>query len=201
MLKSRRNFGKLLLTYVLCVLLFAPLRIVGTVMTTLNMIWVCRSCMFSHDCWSHSTLYILDFVWQLIALSTWVIEYIERIMKACVMASNASLDPQEQSGALFFQCHFLGRNSHALPDIDLLTLPVLLHVSHPFCLGSLITALGHVRALRSFLGSLPAGSENAKMAQTLLLDTVDCSGVDFEGLIPLLQTHLEAVQKLDGKIS
>jgi hypothetical protein len=50
--------------------------------------------------------------------------------------------------------------------------------------------LGHVTQFRAFLGSLSVSAENAQMAKDILVDSVDCSGVDLAavqaGLVELI---------------
>lgn len=80
---------------------------------------------------------------------------------------------------------------------DTLNQPILLHLSHPFALQNLIKALDHVKALRAYIGSLPAGGEQAKVAQVVLVDAVDCSGVNFGELLGLLGNNFDSAQKLE----
>jgi hypothetical protein len=79
--------------------------------------------------------------------------------------------------------------------------PTLLHLAHPFTLQNFIAALKHVKAFRTFLGSLPAGGENSQIAKEVLVDLVDCSGVDLIDLITALEEVLERVQSLDCELS
>jgi len=79
----------------------------------------------------------------------------------------------------------------------MLDTPILLHLAHPFTLQNLVAALKHTKAIRGYIGSLPAGGENPQMAQRVLVDTVDCSGIDFGALISLLEESLTPVQALD----
>lgn len=83
-------------------------------------------------------------------------------------------------------------------DSDTMALPILLTLCHPFSFYNLFVALKHVKDFRSFLGSLPAGSENSQAAQNVLVDAVDCSGIDLRSLISLLEEHyLDSIQKID----
>jgi len=47
------------------------------------------------------------------------------------------------------------------------------------------------------MGSLPAGGENPQMAQLILIDTVDGSGINFGSLVALLEDNLPITKKLD----
>jgi hypothetical protein len=88
----------------------------------------------------------------------------------------------------------------AQSDDQTLDSPILLHLAHPFTLQNFITALKHVKEFRLFLGSLPAGGENSQIAKEVLVDLVDCSGVDLTGLIATLEEVLERVQNLDREL-
>lgn len=88
----------------------------------------------------------------------------------------------------------------AQSDDQTLNSPILLHLAHPFTLQNFISALKHVKEFRAFLGSLPAGGENSQIAKEVLVDLVDCSGVDLTGLISALEEVLERVQRLDREL-
>lgn len=81
-----------------------------------------------------------------------------------------------------------------------MNLPILLHLSHPFALQNFISALKHVKAIRMFLGSLPAGGEHAKAAQAVLIDAVDCSGINFGDLVSLLEDNFESARKVEREL-
>lgn len=65
--------------------------------------------------------------------------------------------------------------------------PILLHLVHPRALDHLNSALTHVRRFRTHLGSLSARGENAQIAKDVLVDLVDCSGVDLGLLLEVLR--------------
>jgi len=90
---------------------------------------------------------------------------------------------------LIFACSALSEST--------LTMPILLHLVHPFVFRIVLDTLHHVKAFRMFLGSLPAGSEISQIAQALLIDVVDCSGVDFASLTSLLEETFESRQPLN----
>ncbi|KAF8163366.1 hypothetical protein B0H34DRAFT_650242 [Crassisporium funariophilum] len=136
------------------------------------------------DCKEGET-YDLEGVWQLIKMSTWIVDFTEQLLKACVLWSNPVAEMEE---IVPVDLHI----SSIAP-----TVPILLHITHPFTLQNLIAALKHVRTFRTFLGSLPAGGENSQIAKEVLIDVVDCSGVDFESLILILEENLVKVQKFD----
>jgi len=54
-----------------------------------------------------------------------------------------------------------------------------------------------MKAIGTYIGSLPAGGENPRLAQLILLDALDCCGLDFGGLIAILEESLQAVKAFD----
>jgi hypothetical protein len=126
-------------------------------------------------------------------------------MKKCVLLSNATIGTKEKPQTrLYSDCDALFSINlpflKAQNDADTLNSPILLHLAHPFILQNFITALKHVKAFRTFLGSLPAGGENSQIAKEVLVDLVDYSGVDLTGLITALEGVLERVQSLDREL-
>jgi hypothetical protein len=127
-------------------------------------------------------------------------------MKMCVLSSNAAIGKKEmpqirmcsRCDAFFFSTNPLFFEAQS--DDQTLSSPILLHLAHPFTLQNFITALKHVKEFRVFLGSLPAGGENSQIAKEVLVDLVDCSGVDLTGLISAFEEALERVQSLDREL-
>ena len=54
-----------------------------------------------------------------------------------------------------------------------------------------------MKAIGAYIGSLPAGGESPRLAQLILLDALDCCGIDFGGLIAILEESLQAVKAFD----
>ncbi|TFK42513.1 hypothetical protein BDQ12DRAFT_676334 [Crucibulum laeve] len=132
--------------------------------------------------------YDVSAAWQLIGISTWIVNFTERLMKQCVL----SWDPTGQQGGNGAQI-----SSNATKKM--LESPILLTLIHPYAVQNVLTALRHVRQFRSFLGSLPAGGENAHIAKDVLIDLVDRSGVDFTALSNLLEEVVKASKMLDAQ--
>ena len=139
-------------------------------------------------------------------MCTWVINFTEKLMKMCVLSSNTAIGKEEMPQIRMYshcKCLFSPANLlsfKAQSDDQTLSSPILLHLAHPFTLQNFITALKHVKEFRAFLGSLPAGGENSQIAKEVLVDLVDCSGVNLTGLISALEEVLERVQRLDGEL-
>ncbi|KAJ3517171.1 hypothetical protein NLJ89_g668 [Agrocybe chaxingu] len=136
--------------------------------------------------------YDLDAAWRIVGMCTWVVNLTEKLMKACVLSSNVKVakSPVKMEEP---------EPTVLLDPTQLLTAPILLHLAHPFALQNLLVALKHVKAFRTYLGSLPAGGENPKMAQTILIDAVDSSGVDFAELITALEEAVTATHAMDAQ--
>ncbi|KAJ6502473.1 hypothetical protein C8R45DRAFT_620728 [Mycena sanguinolenta] len=115
----------------------------------------------------------LNAVWQLVGLSTWVVGFVEKLLKECVLSSNLTGAPQgdNDSSPLVFQA----------PASS-----VLLHLAHPYSLKSFHAAVSNVARFKTTIGSLSASEENSHMAKSVLVDLIDCSGVDFKALEPVL---------------
>lgn len=79
--------------------------------------------------------------------------------------------------------------------------PIFLHLTHPYALQNLCVALKHVHGFKLFIKSLPAGQVKTRLAQTILVDSLDQSGIDFEALVSLLESSLDAVKKIEGEFA
>ncbi|KAF9464773.1 hypothetical protein BDZ94DRAFT_1255855 [Collybia nuda] len=128
--------------------------------------------------------YDLDFVWQLIDLSGWLVTFTERLMKQCVLSCEAVYDTPKYNKDMT-------RSGLTLES------PILLHLSHPLALSNFISSLAHMNQFRSYLGSLSAGGENAHMTRDTLIDMVDNSGIDFGALVSFLSENMKDCQALD----
>ncbi|PCH37980.1 hypothetical protein WOLCODRAFT_64515 [Wolfiporia cocos MD-104 SS10] len=111
----------------------------------------------------------LDAVWNLIGLSSWLTEFIEALLKECVIVGDASPTTSSQTGT-GNQVAPGSRSPSAL----------FIHLSHPYPLDKLQKAAAHVKKFRDYISSLSASGENAQIAKDALLDVVDCSGVDLD---------------------
>lgn len=78
--------------------------------------------------------------------------------------------------------------------------PTLLHLGHPYALANLRSLLAHVKSFRQLLGGLSVRGENAQIARNVLVDLVDCSGLNLSSLDSLLAECLRDAQSLSGKL-
>ncbi|KAK0210934.1 hypothetical protein DFS33DRAFT_1296412 [Desarmillaria ectypa] len=122
-------------------------------------------------------------VWQFIGICGWVVNFIEKVMKEAMLinATNKPLSPSE-SDDLF--------GAESTISTDHYEVPCLLHLVHPRALVNLRQALSNVRNFRNSLGSLTTRGENSQIAKDVLIDLVDCSGVDLNALDPLLDEFI-----------
>ncbi|KAI0273731.1 hypothetical protein BC834DRAFT_855279 [Gloeopeniophorella convolvens] len=125
----------------------------------------------------------LDTVWPLTVLSTWYLNFIEELMRECVLLGDA------REG--------LGDNAterQAIPTPH----PVLLSLLHTDVLSRIRKTLGTVKRFYEHLSSLSPGGENGALSRSLLLDAVDGSGINLEALDALLVQISEKVGQLDA---
>ncbi|KAK0463953.1 uncharacterized protein EV420DRAFT_1264492 [Desarmillaria tabescens] len=120
-------------------------------------------------------------VWQFIGICGWVVNFIEKVMKE-VMLINSTSKPSSETDDLF--------DAESPVSTDHYEVPCLLHIVHPRALVNLKQALSNVRSFRSSLGSITARGENSQIAKDVLVDLVDCSGVDLNALDPLLDEFI-----------
>lgn len=109
-------------------------------------------------------------------------------------------DPFHVSSVLFHSSGWLTSGLASPYDPPPLNSPVFLHLVHPYALKNFKTAIGNVHRFRNYLRSLTAGGENAQIARDVLLDLVDCCGVDLEALGSLLESVAEDVKSLPGAL-
>lgn len=89
---------------------------------------------------------------------------------------------------------------HLAQSLSPLATPTFLHLSHPSALYNLQEGVSHVRRFRDHLGGLSAKGENAQIAKDVLMDVVDCCGVDLKALVGFLDDALVNARKLNGKL-
>ncbi|KAJ7111538.1 hypothetical protein C8R43DRAFT_1159517 [Mycena crocata] len=135
----------------------------------------------------------LDAVWQLVGLSTWVVGFVEKLLKECVLASDltgSGQGPGDGDEDLF--------SSQPSSPVSQPPSSILLHLSHPYALRSLHAALCNVTRFKNKIGSLSASEENSQIAKSVLVDLIDCSGVNLNVLEPFLAELLVEAQKFDA---
>jgi hypothetical protein len=75
-------------------------------------------------------------------------------------------------------------------------IPTLLHLVQPFALTNLLGMLKHVKRFRGYLGSLTPKGEKAQIAKDILVDVVDCSGIDLAALDSVLESHAQDIKAM-----
>ncbi|KAF5358405.1 hypothetical protein D9756_001502 [Leucocoprinus leucothites] len=136
--------------------------------------------------------YDLDAVWQLTGLTNWIVTLIEKVMKECILFCDISdqIKPAEDS-----QDDLFGPVAdETVPGWEIS--PTLLHLVHPFALQNLTTALKHVKKYHQFLKSTSARVEKSKIARDLLVDMIECSGLNLDRLEAILDASIRSVEEL-----
>ncbi|KAH9945890.1 uncharacterized protein BXZ73DRAFT_86136 [Epithele typhae] len=77
--------------------------------------------------------------------------------------------------------------------------PIFLHLTHPYALAHLHSALEHVKRFHDQVAKLPAKGESSHIAKDVLMDTTGGSGIDIQLVGPLLYDILKDCKKLDAQ--
>lgn len=75
---------------------------------------------------------------------------------------------------------------------------IMLHLVHPVGCGTLRNILPHIRSFREFLSLRHPGNETLQMADDVLIDTIERSGIDLGKLELLIAQQLEDIQNFSG---
>ncbi|KAI0372918.1 hypothetical protein BV20DRAFT_1014123 [Pilatotrama ljubarskyi] len=146
-----------------------------------------KACCGAFDACQEGDAYDLDAVWQLVGLSGWIVELVERMFKECVLVGdNPVAGPSTPK-------------DRDLPDSLSLDSPIFLHLVHPYPLSRLQTAIEHVKRFRDHVAKLTAKGENSHIAKDVLMDITDCSGLDLQSLGPLLTEILQDCKQSDAQ--
>lgn len=76
---------------------------------------------------------------------------------------------------------------------------MLLHLVQPYALANLTAAIKHVKRFHGCLQALTPKQENAQIAKDVLVDLVDCSGIDLNALESLLTDLVQDAQAISGE--
>ncbi|KAI0006126.1 hypothetical protein BJV74DRAFT_22263 [Russula compacta] len=113
----------------------------------------------------------LENIWPLIVLSTWFVDFLEGLMRECVLLG----DSREALGEEVTE-------TQTTPSMH----PILLHLLYPDALAKLRVTVGNVKQFYEQLKNIDPNGENGAIAKNALLDTVDSSGIKLEALESLL---------------
>ncbi|RPD66418.1 hypothetical protein L226DRAFT_530522 [Lentinus tigrinus ALCF2SS1-7] len=140
------------------------------------------ACCSAFDTCREGDSYDLDAVWQLLGMTSWVIEFVEKILKECIFVGERPGQP-------------------TMPGSKGTTLdsPIFLHLVHPYSLSRLHTAMGHVKRFHDQVSKLTAKGENSHIAKDFLLDITEGSGVDLQLLGPFLAEILQESKSLNAQ--
>lgn len=73
-----------------------------------------------------------------------------------------------------------------------------MHLVHPVGCATLRNILPHIRSFRAFLSSRHLTSEALQMANDVLIDMIERSGIDLGKLEPLIAQQFENIQNIPG---
>ncbi|KZT70141.1 hypothetical protein DAEQUDRAFT_810869 [Daedalea quercina L-15889] len=122
-------------------------------------------------------IYDLSDIWHLVCFSTWFVEFLEGVLREAVLAGDESslgmtgAQPRSASSTSTF-----------------------VHLVHPYSLGRIRMILDHVKRFRKHIASLTAKGENAQIARDVLLDVIDCSGIDLDQISVVLGDVYESLR-------
>ncbi|KAH0827179.1 hypothetical protein J3R83DRAFT_4871 [Lanmaoa asiatica] len=162
-------------------------------------------------------------IWQLVSLSGWAVSFLERLMKECLSAADVTdltptanefqpkLEPVDDTDVLaldgMFLCiiHSSWSGSPTLenkwpPLSSPFDSPILLHLTHPFILPSLIGVITHVNRFYHSLSALTPKGENSQIARDILMDIIGCSGLDLRGIEEVLKGAMPDTRHISGKL-
>jgi len=129
--------------------------------------------------------YDLEAVWQLTNLSSWVVEFLENLMKECLLVVQAvELNKPEDSMVKKESADHSSISEAASEKLTkishLLNEPIWLHLIHPLTLSNMCATLAHVIGFYNHVVNLTAKAEDAQIARDVLVDAVQCSGIDLK---------------------
>lgn len=208
-------------THTTCVPWQLALQLLKTVRNQKDMIWVGQH--FSRDGNDRTDHLYLEAIWQLVSLSVWAIGFLERLMKECLLTADLidtpangnefqpKLEPVDDTdiftleGMFFCILHSLWSGSPTseskrCPDGSPLDSPILLHLTHPFILPNLIGVIMHVNRFYHSLSALTPKGENSQIARDILMDVIDCSGLDLRGIEDILKVLMPDVRSISGEL-
>ncbi|THH26462.1 hypothetical protein EUX98_g7717 [Antrodiella citrinella] len=134
--------------------------------------------------------YDLDAIWQLVGLSTWFIDFLERLLKDCVAFNDETVSLAEVNTE---NGEKADDSPTPLPTMPAAS-PILIHAIHPYFFKHMLTAIRHVKRFRDHIGRLSAKGENTQIAKDVLMDAIDCSGIHLDAMIPLLTEIMQIIK-------
>ncbi|KAJ3768879.1 hypothetical protein FB446DRAFT_694341 [Lentinula raphanica] len=139
--------------------------------------------------------YHTELIWQMIDLSSWILGLAETLVKECILSS----DFNESTGSTKEAQEDVFGSSPPTKNTNLRSLesPVFMHFVHPQALKNLRIALGHVNQFRKYLTRLTPTTENSQLSKEVLIDLVEHSGIDIQGLDEILERLEQSVEGFD----
>ena len=143
-------------------------------------------------------------VWQLITLSVWILDFLERIMRDYVSIGDSIdvIKPDSSFCQSAFTYSYLATYQPFTVNKNEPACVSLLHLVHRYALDNLYIAVKHVKALRDELISLTPKAENAHVAKELLMDAFSCAGINIDALGQVLGELRDspAITSISGRL-
>ncbi|KZT28426.1 hypothetical protein NEOLEDRAFT_1058289 [Neolentinus lepideus HHB14362 ss-1] len=144
--------------------------------------------------------YDLSAVWGLIGVCNWAIQFLEKLMRECILCNPSPPSQLKEEERDLFGSNPPSPAAERERPFSPSMSPMLLHLVHPYMLGKLVDVVGYMKTFKNYLVSLPAGGKHAHLAKSVFLDIFDSSGVDISGLRGVLESLLKAPQNISRDI-
>ncbi|KAI0306477.1 hypothetical protein B0F90DRAFT_1690235 [Multifurca ochricompacta] len=122
----------------------------------------------------------LDNMWPLTVLSAWFVDFLEELLRECVLLGDSKEGLVDEI-----------KEKQTIPS----THPILLNLLFPDALAKLRATVSDVKQFYEHLKNVDPNGENGAISKSVLLDTVDSSGVNLE-VLELLLTQIS--KKMEG---
>ncbi|KAI1794605.1 hypothetical protein LXA43DRAFT_1114337, partial [Ganoderma leucocontextum] len=144
------------------------------------------ACCSAFDTCREGDAYDLDAVWQLLGMTGWVIEFVEKLFKECIFVGERP-EPVPSTPEL---ASSVGKS---------LDSPIFLHLVHPYALTRLKTSVEHVKRFHDHVCKLPAKGEESHIAKDVLLDITEGIGIDLHHVGALFAEIVQETKGLDAQ--
>lgn len=133
-------------------------------------------------------------LWQLTKIATWLVEFLKRLLKACVTATNVSSDkPQDDADDLF-------GSTPSSPVSKEHADPILINLVHPFALEALFCALESVQKFKDAVDRNTLTDEVSAIGRDVVDDLIDTCPAQIPEFLNVLSEAKEVANKLDVNI-
>ncbi|TRM57610.1 hypothetical protein BD626DRAFT_514440 [Schizophyllum amplum] len=145
----------------------------------------------------------LDALWQLVGLSSWIVSYVERLMKEAVQFANRTIPAPSDDDDLFGSLPASPSSPSAgiAAAVDNAPSPVLLPLAHNIAMTSIDYALQLVDKLCTQVGTVKGSDERSLLAKNVLGDLVNCAGISMKEIrtSAILEDITIEMESMDGE--